>query len=196
MTPEVMIRDAALRVWAKRGDRADMREIAAAAGFSPEFVEKHYPTEEALREAVNEQVIRVAVEAFQDFVPEGSDDDAMDNLGRRITNLILDHPDAMLYVGRAAIDGERGGVAIFDAFMAIAVQQFEALRDEGKMDPDVDIEWASIHVVVFNLAIMLFREAIDNHLPEPIMSPEGMERWHRADSELFRHGWLRQTAAR
>jgi AcrR family transcriptional regulator len=196
VTPEVIIRDAALETWAKRGDRADVEEIAAAAGFSVEFVTERFATEELLREAVNEHVVAIAVEAFNDYEPEGSDDDAMDALGRRITNMILQHPNALLYVARSAIDGEPGAMGIFDAFMAIAIQQFETLRGEGRMDPDVDIEWASIHVVVFNLAILLFREAIENHLPESIMTPEGMERWHIADSELFRHGWLRQTAAR
>jgi hypothetical protein len=48
---------------------------------------------------------------------------------------------------------------------------------------------------VFNLSSVLFSEAVANHLPEPLSTDAGIERWHAADTELFRRGYLRDQSA-
>ena len=193
LTASAVIRETALEEFAQSlGDTSIVR-VAKAAGVPIALVEEHFATDTELREAVDEYVVSLAVEAFADFELSGSSDDAMEELGRRITNLIMAHPNALLYVARSVIEGDPGGLAMFDAFMAIATQQFQALAEEDRLDPDLDIQWAALHVVIFNLATLLFKDAIENHLPESFMTPEGMERWHVADAELFRRGFLRRA---
>jgi hypothetical protein len=140
-------------------------------------------------------VIGVAMEAFGGFEPSGDADDVFEELAQRVTSLMRSHPDALLYVGRGAIEGEPGCLGIFDAFMAIATAQLEALAAAGKLDPELDIPWSALHVVVFNLSTVLFRRAIENHLPGPLLDPDGIARWHAADTELFRRGFLREAGS-
>ena len=183
------IRTAATRVYAERGRFGTLDDVADAAGVSRATVDRHYPDEALLREAINEHVMGLAARYF-DGAPLDDDTD-YSRFGRRVTNLLKDNPDEIRYVARAAIDGDPDGLAMFDAFMAIALQNYRELDNHGVLDDDVDIEWASIHQVVWNLAVMLFQDAIDNHLPEPLSTDAGIERWHQADTELFRHGWLK-----
>jgi hypothetical protein len=109
-----------------------------------------------------------------------------------VTAVVRDHPDELLYIARAASEGDPGGLGMFDAFMAIALGSFEALAAQGRLEPDLDVEWAALHVVIFNLSTLLFRDAIEQHLPEPLISEAGIARWHAADTELFRRGFLRR----
>jgi AcrR family transcriptional regulator len=190
------IRAAAMEAFAAHGDAASIRGIAQAAEVSPGLVQHHFASKAELREAVNEHVLEVAGRAFADLDTDGAADDVFEDLAQRVTSIMRDHPDALLYVARAVIDGDPGGLGIFDGFMAIAVTRLEALAEDGRLDPDLDLEWAALHVVIFNLSTVLFQRAIENHLPEPLRSPEGVARWHAADTELFRRGFLRAGAPR
>ena len=145
--------------------------------------------------SIDERIIRLAERAFHDFDPAASSDDPFGDLARRVTALVREHPDELRYVARAAIDGEPGGLGLFDAFVAIALTRLEALRDEGRLEPGLDVEWAALHIVIFNLSSVLFSDAIENHLPGPLSSDAGLERWHAADTELFRRGFLRSERA-
>jgi AcrR family transcriptional regulator len=183
------IRSAATKVYAEDGRFTTLDDVAAAAGVSRSTLDHHYPSEALLREAINEHVMTLAARYFGDAPLD--DDEDYSHFGRRVTNLLRDNPDEIRYVARAAIDRDPDGLAMFDAFMAIALHNYRVLDDNGVLDDNVDIEWAALHQVVWNLAVMLFEHAIDNHLPEPLATGEGLERWHQADTELFRHGWLR-----
>jgi AcrR family transcriptional regulator len=191
------IRAAAMAAFAAYGDAVSTTAIAHDAGVSEAALEHHFPTRTALREAVNEHVLSLVVPAFAGFDPRGgSDDEIFDELAERVTSVMRDHPDALLYVGRAAIDGDPGGLGIFDAFMAIATGALEELAGQGRLDPDLDVQWAALHVVIFNLSTLLFEQAVESHLPERLRSPAGIARWHAADTELFRRGFLRASLPR
>ena len=193
-TAAARIRVAAMHAFAAQGDAVSNEAIAAAAGVTPPALEHHFPTRVALREAVNEHVLSLAAGAFAGFEPRGSDDEIFEEMAERVTSVMRDHPEALLYVARATIDGDPGGLGIFDAFMAIATGMLDDLAEQGRLDPGLDVEWAALHVVIFNLSTLLFEQAIDEHLPERLRSPEGIARWHAADTELFRRGFLRQAA--
>ena len=186
---------AALEVFGARGAAASLEEVAERGGVSMEALAARYPTEAALHEALGEHVLAIAAEALGGL-EEVRDDDPFGDLAERGTSMMREHPDALVYVARGAIDGEPGGLGLFDAFMAIALARFDELAAAGRLDPDLDVEWAALHVVIFNLSTLLFERAIDNHLPEGLRSPDGIERWHRADTELFRRGFLRARSAR
>jgi AcrR family transcriptional regulator len=183
---------AATTVLAERGPLATHADVAEAAGVAPALVEHHFPTVGELRAAVDERVLTLAAQAFEGMGTGAGD--PYDDMAARVTTLLRDHPDELLYVARGAIDGEPGALGIFDAFMAVATTSLQCLSEEGLLDPDLDLEWAALHVVIFNLSTVLFEQAVDDHLPEGLRTPEGIARWHAADTELFRRGFLRPLA--
>jgi AcrR family transcriptional regulator len=192
LTAVARIRNAALDGFARDGVAAtSIRGVAEAAGVSPGLVQHHFPAKADLRAAVNEYVISIARDAFEDVsVGEGAAD-IFEEMGNRIMALVRDHPTALRYVARAAAEGDPAALALFDGFVAIAETQQGRLADEGLLEPGLDRTWAALHLVVFNLGAVMFQKAIDRHLPEPFMRPESLERWNAATTALFRRAFSR-----
>ncbi len=196
LTSYARIRNAALEGFARDGVAGtSIRDVAKAAEVSPGLVQHHFPTKAALIGAVNDYVIGVASDAFSDPPGEGSPTDVQQELGDRVTAFVREHPTALLYVARSAADGDRAALEIFDAFLAIARAQWQALADHALLRPDIDLTWAALHVVVLNLGTILLVDAINRHLPEPFLDPEQLERWNAASNALFREGLYRRRTA-
>ncbi len=192
LTAYARIRDAALELFADRGVRAtSVRDIAAAAGVSPGLVQHHFATKAGLRDAINDHVVAVAVEAFNDLPTDGDPTLIQQQLGDRVTAFVRDNSPALRYVARAVADRDEGALRIFDAFVAISRAQWERLAEHGLLRPDASLEWAALHVVVLNLATVLMREAIERHLPAPFTDPEELDRWNQATNALFQRGLYR-----
>jgi AcrR family transcriptional regulator len=181
--------EAALRGFAESGVAAtSIRDVAASAGVSPGLVQHHFTTKDKLREAVNEYVVARAAETFAEPPSEDSAEEIQRELGDRVTGLAREHPEALLYVARLTADEDPSALEIFDAFLGIANRQWQQLADEGLLRPDVDIGWAALQAIVLILGSALFEGAISRHLPAPWRSSDQLERWNRANSELFRQG--------
>lgn len=187
------IRNAALEGFASQGFAAtSIRGVAAAAGVSPGLVQHHFGTKVGLRDAVNEYVIAVAVETFQNLVRDGDDAEAWTVMGDTTTAWVRDNALALRYLARTLAEGDAEASRIFDALVEIARTNWLApLTRMGLLRPDADQGWAALHVVVFNLASVLFESAISRHLPEPLLDSEQLQRWNTATTELYRHGLSR-----
>ena len=61
------------------------------------------------------------------------------------------------------------------------------------LEPGVDLDWASMHVVVLNLASLLFEPAISRVLGEPFLGDEQLERWTAATTALFQRAIQRRV---
>jgi AcrR family transcriptional regulator len=189
LTTFARIRNAALEGFARDGASAtSIRDVAKAANVSPGLVQHHFPTKAALTEAVNDHVMSVAEAAFADMPAAHSTADASAELGRRVTALIREHPDALRYVARASSGADPGALEMFDTFVNIAEKQWEQLAVNGLLRPDIDRRWAALNTIIFNLAPLIFQTALDRHLPDSFSSPQGLERWQNAGTALFRHG--------
>jgi AcrR family transcriptional regulator len=187
------IRNAALAAFARDGvEASSIREIARAAGVSPGLVQHYFATKAALRDAVNEHVIALVAAPFEDVPLDPSGDDPFQALGDRITALVGAHPEAVRYAARAIVEGDDAALRLFDAFIAIAGTLWERLADAGLLREDLDREWTALHVVIFNLATVLFRPAIERHLPAPFLEPEQLQRWNVATTDLLREGAFRR----
>ena len=192
LTAYARIRDAALELFADGGVRAtSIRDVAAAAGVSPGLVQHHFTTKSGLRDAINDHVVAVAVEAFDELPTDGDPTLIQQQMGDRVTEFVRDNSVALRYVARAVADRDEGALRIFDAFVAISRAQWERLAEHGLLRPDASLEWASLHVVVLNLATVLMREAIERHLPAPFTEPHELERWNQATNGLFQRGLYR-----
>jgi TetR/AcrR family transcriptional regulator, regulator of cefoperazone and chloramphenicol sensitivity len=196
LTGLARIRNAALNGFARDGVAAtSIRDVAKEAGVSPGLVQHYFSTKAALVEAVNGHVVAIATDAFSDPSQSSSPSEAQQELGDRVTAFVREHPTAVLYVARSAADGEEAALEIFDAFVAIARDQWQRLADRGLLRPDTDLTWTALHAVVLVLGAVLLEDAVDRHLPQPFFTPGQLERWNAASNALFREGTYRATPA-
>jgi len=186
---EARIRNAALKGFALQGIRAtSVREIARSAGVSPGLVQHHFPSKAALRTAVDEHVVDVARRAFAGVPEPDSLTESLEELGLRVARFVHEQPDALLYVARAAADGEEAALRTFDVFVEIAERQWRALAYRGLLDDGIDLPWAALQVTLINLGAVLFAGAVSRHLPASFHDPDQLDRWQRATTALFEHG--------
>jgi AcrR family transcriptional regulator len=182
--------EVALLGFAESGVEAtSIRDVAAAAGVSAGLVQHHFASKDELRAAVNQYVVERAAETFAELPVAESPAEVLRELGDRVTGLAHEHPEAMLYVARLSADEDPAALAIFDAFLDIAKQQWNQLAETGALRADLDIEWAAMQVIVLVLGSALFEGALNRHLPAPWRSPDQLERWNKANAELFRRGF-------
>jgi AcrR family transcriptional regulator len=181
--------EAALLGFAESGVEAtSIRDVAAAAGVSPGLVQHHFASKDELREAVNRYVVERAAETFAELPAKDSAAEILREMGDRVTGWAREHPEALLYVARLSADEDPAALRIFDAFLEIAKQQWARLAEMGVLRAGADIEWAALQTIVSILGTALFEGAIGRHLPAPWRTPKQLERWNRANAELFRRG--------
>lgn len=192
LTASARIRNAALERFARDGVAGTtIRDVAKVAGVSPGLVQHHFKTKADLEQAVNEYVLQIAVEAsegLEEATAEATTEELFLAMGQRITALVRDHRSALLYVIRSAANGEKAGLNIFDAFLALVNRHVERLAEEGTLRDDVDRLWLGLQVVILDLGTVLLEPAIERHLPEPLLEPEQLDRWRKACTELLRQG--------
>jgi AcrR family transcriptional regulator len=196
LTGLARIRNAALAGFAREGvGSTSLRDVAKAADVSPGLVQHHFPTKTALVSAVNDYVVRIATDAFRE-VPWGESPlDVQKELGDRVTAFVLAQPTALSYVARSVADGDETALQIFDAFVALAGDLWRSLAEHGLLREDTDATWTALHPVVFVLGTVLFKEAIERHLPDSFFAPEQLERWNIASNALFRQGLYKPQQA-
>jgi TetR/AcrR family transcriptional regulator, regulator of cefoperazone and chloramphenicol sensitivity len=195
LTAVARIRNAALERFARDGVAGTtIRDVAKMAGVSPGLVQHHFKTKADLERAVNEHVLQIAVEASEGLeeATAGADTEELFlAMGERITELVRDHRSALLYVIRSAANGEKAGLDIFDAFLALVNRHVERLAEEGTLREGVDRLWLGLQVVILDLGTILLEPAIDRHLPAPMLEPDQLDRWRKACTELLRQGFVK-----
>lgn len=187
LSAQARIRNAALRGFAAKGIAAtSIRDVASAAGVSPGLVQHHFGTKAGLRAAVNEYVIGVAEETFANLVSEDTPE-AWTAMGDTVTAWVGDNELGLRYLARALSEGDPDATEIFQTLLEFAQQKWlQPLAEAGRLRVDVDREWAAIHVLVFNLACVLFEPAISRQLPQPFFATEQLQRWNTATTDLYR----------
>jgi TetR/AcrR family transcriptional regulator, regulator of cefoperazone and chloramphenicol sensitivity len=195
LTASARIRNAALEGFARDGlAGTTIRDVANAAGVSPGLVQHHFKTKADLEQAVNDYVLQIAVEAsegLEEATSEASTEELFLAMGERTMELVRDHRSALLYVIRSAANGEKAGLDIFDAFLALVNRHVERLAKEGTLRDDVDRLWLGLQVVILDLGTVLLEPAIDRHLPRPLLEPDQLDRWRKACTELLRQGFVK-----
>jgi AcrR family transcriptional regulator len=196
LTGLARIRNAALESFAADGVVAtSIRDVAKRAGVSPGLVQHYFPAKAALVDAVNRHVVAIATDAFSELSQSSSPIEAQQELGDRVTAFVREHPMAVRYVARSTADGDQGALEIFDAFFAIARDQWQRLAEHDLLRADIDLTWTALHAVVLVLGTVLLEDAIDRRLPQPFFTPDQLGRWNAASNALFREGTYRATPA-
>lgn len=189
LTPYARIRNAALEGFAARGVRGtSIRDVAEAAGVSAGLVQHHFGTKAGLRAAVDEYVTAVAAELFGE-VDVTRMRDPFAEFGDLVTGLITEAPAVLLYVARSAVENDEEGQAIFRGFVSLARRQFDALAADDRLAAGLDLDWATLHVVIWTLATLLLQGPISAVLGGEFARSPQLERWNVATAELFRAGF-------
>jgi AcrR family transcriptional regulator len=195
LTAYARIRNAALELFAARGVAAtSIREVAQAAGVSPGLVQHHYGTKAGLQKAVDEFVVEDALWTIADL-PEPLEERSAE-FAARMGAVIRDRPESVRYLARAASEGSELGLRAFQEIVDFGVREFRAMEKAGQLSPDLDLEWAVLQMLLFNLSTMMFQPAIEHALGESIMTEEGRRRVNAAATRLFTYGFTRTPAPR
>jgi AcrR family transcriptional regulator len=162
-----------------------IRSIARAAGVSTGSIQHFFPSQVALRQAVTDYVVDMVRDAFADTVSGTSAIDVGSELGHRLTEFFHRHPSESRYLARTLIDQDDTATGLFSALLGLSTAQWTQLSEDGLLRKNVDALWAALHVVIINVGTILLEDLIDEHLPHPLNSSSGIERWRRAQTDLF-----------
>jgi AcrR family transcriptional regulator len=195
LTAYARIRNAALESFATRGSAATtIRDVAKAAGVSPGLVQHHFGTKAGLRKAVDEFVVADALSTITDL-PEAFEERSAE-FAARMGAVTRERPAAVLYLARAASEGNELGLRAFKEIVEFGVREFRAMEEAGQLGPDLDLEWAVLQMLLFNLSTIMFEPAISHALGQSIMSEEGRRRMNAAATRLFTAAFTRTPAPR
>jgi len=182
------IRLAALRSFATRGAAAtSLRSVAADAGVSLGLVQHHFETKAGLIKAVDDYVMGVVIKMVS-RPPSTHPSDSIADMGSRITNLFIEHPDVVDYFGRALIDGSDLGATIWDTLAAYGTARWNTRKETGEARDDIDVTWAALNSLVLALGTLILRGHIERQVPDAFSSPAQLERWQESVNTLLREG--------
>jgi TetR/AcrR family transcriptional regulator, regulator of cefoperazone and chloramphenicol sensitivity len=158
------------------------------------LVQHYYGTKAALVNAVGDHVVRVISEALESDVLPPAPQDALVEMGRRLTMVMAEQGDAFAYIGRALVEGEPIGSEIFDGLLKVSLAQGDLLRERNQTRQDLDPLWSALNPLLLRLGPMLLRSHIERHLPEPFNSPTQLRRWDEAVTTLIWQGHMRSDS--
>ena len=190
--PVDRIRNAAMRSFATHGfANTSLRAVASTAGVSLGLVQHHFATKAGLIKAVDDYVLTVVLTRITEEVP-ASASDSVAEIGDRVTRMIAELPDIVDYVGRALIDSRPVGYMVFDALLNSGTARWNQRGERGETRPDLDLTWAAVNSLVLALGTFILRGHIERNLPQPLTSPEQLQRWQASVTMLLREGLFKQ----
>lgn len=182
------IRTAALKSFATHGASAtSLRTVAEAAGVSVGLVQHHFTNKAGLIKAVDDYVQGVVIEIIARPIQPPPADSVAD-MGGRVTELIVEYPEIVDYVGRALIDGSPLGTTIFDTLVAFGMARWNQRKDNGEARPDIDVTWAALNSLVMALGTLILRGHLERQVPQAFTTPAQLQRWQDSVNTLLRDG--------
>jgi TetR/AcrR family transcriptional regulator, regulator of cefoperazone and chloramphenicol sensitivity len=182
LTARARIRDAAIRLFAERGnDGTTVRDIAKAAGVSPGLLRHHFGSKEALREACDFHVLDRLVKIKEELVLEG-----------KVASpgfLPSVHPTILLfyrYVTRALLDGSSRAAAMFDDMVTVTEEWI------SKNAPDVTEDYRAYAAVFVGMqsGILAMHQHVSRALGVDVFTTDGHLRMAGALADFYSHPLL------
>lgn len=188
-TPKERIRAAALSCFGTRGIAGtSLRTVAETAEVSVGLVQHHFRTKAALTAAVDQYVLQVVSEALEPTALPEPPSDGLHEAGRRLTALMAERPDVMIYLGRALAEGGALGSVIFTGLLSISAGQREQFVRQGHAPPDLDLEWATLNPLILRVGAIILHPYIELYLGKSFFTEPQLRRWDAAVTSLIRHG--------
>jgi AcrR family transcriptional regulator len=188
---EERIRDAALTTFSTHGIAAtSLRMVAETAEVSIGLVQHYFGTKAALRDDVDQYVLRVVGEALEPTVMPGPPADGLNEAGRRLIELMAAKPKVMAYLGRALAEGREFGGVIFDGLVRISAAQRDQFVQRGMTRSDLDPDWAALNPLILRVGAIILHPYIERYLGEEFFTQPQLRRWDAAVTDLIRVGQL------
>ena len=165
LTARARIRDAALRLFAKRGlDGTTIRDIARAAGVSGGLIRHHFGSKDDLRAACDSYALDQIMRIKEQAVLEG-----------QLANpafMSAAHPTVLLtlrYLARSLVDGSPAAAAMFDEMVALG----EAWLDQQHPGQIPDPRGYSAVLVAMQSGLFMMHGQLSRWLGADIFTAEG-----------------------
>jgi AcrR family transcriptional regulator len=184
------IRAAAMKCFATHGTEAtSLRMVALTAGVSIGLVQHRFGSKAALIKAVDDELVTIVSEAAPLPVPPP---DPIADVGHRVTSLIAEHPDAIDYLAHLLIEDHPTGRVIFDKLLDIGKAQWDSLRAQGHLRPDLDPTWSALNPLILVLGTLILRSHIERQLAQPFTTAAQLRKWETAINSLIDGGQLQK----
>ncbi len=169
-----------------------MRMVADDASVSIGLVQHYFKTKACLVNTVDQYVLHVISEALGPAGMPNAPADALEEAGKRMTQLTTDHPLVISYLGRALCEGGEVGSVVFDGLVAISTAQRDHFREQGSLRADLDPLWAVLNPLILRVGAFVLRPHIERHLGEPFFTATQLQRWDDSVTKALREGQFRQ----
>ena len=181
--PRERIRREATRLMAQRGFGAiSVNDVAQAAGLSKQALLYHYPSREALHEAVIDALVEqsnrhllLLLGAFS-----GQGEDRLEQVMLQLRGFFDAEPDAACLILREVLDGEHTPMARLtkglEPWLRLVTDALRQGQREGRVRPELDPEAAVAHVGVLLLTSFAL--------------PWQAQGWPQAPRAEWRERWL------
>jgi AcrR family transcriptional regulator len=195
-TTKSLVRATALRMFAENGIAAtSLRAIAGAAGVSPGLVIHHFGSKNGLRRAVDADVLEQLTAALggtpadpDASTSEAGDPDVGEPIAGReepLVRVLRTRPALVQYLARALEEDVDIGRELFHRFFpdargAAGVQDSEPVHAEEF--------WSSIQRLALIIGPLLLLRFIDHELGGPLLDPQNLPRWLKANARLLEFG--------
>ena len=182
LTTRARIRDAAIRRFAADGFDVAMREIAADAGVTAGLITHHFRSKVGLRDACDEEVIRVIGQAKRDSVVTGGGVDVLSQLALTETYGPYVH-----YVLQSVIAGGPFARSLLDSMVADAVEYMARGVDAGLIAPSPDEERRARYLSLTSLGALMLFMRLEATNPRDLGASVGeyLVRYGATSAELF-----------
>lgn len=196
LTTRARLRDAALALFAKQGFAAtSTRAVAAEAGVSPGLVTHHFGSKEGLRQAVEDEVLRVFDDALADLEGVGDQETMLAALGALTARVFGEDPVLRGYLRHALLEDGSAGAGLFSRLLGGAQRELERLASLSGLRADADPLWAPYQVLFLILGPLLLEPVMQPALAQPVFAPETVEARSEANQRLLMHGLLTEGAS-
>lgn len=183
-TARARVRDAALELFAERGeDAVTMRQIAERADVSPALVVHHFGSKAGLREAVVEHVRDWVTELFDrtnDTAVTHSGDvqsGEWSSIGDILGDALPEGSPIVPYLRRLMMTGDPLGTELLAAWHRRTVEIFRAWDDAGQLLAGPDPETRAALAMSSDLGTLLLADHWQQVLGYDPLHGEGLARW-------------------
>jgi len=185
LTAQARIRNAAIAEFASKGfPKANVRDIASAAGVSPALVIHHFGSKAGLREVCDEYVLETLLQRARDDADAAS---VRNGIRDYLANPSEFH-EQVHYMTRAIDEDSPAADRFVEALVAESEGLLKAGIADGSMRPTSDLRAMSVLTLLNSLALLTMPPAIARALGHEELNPEVMRRMAMPSLELYTHG--------
>lgn len=193
LTAAALIREAATRLFAERDVAAvTVRDIAAEAGVSPSLVVHHYGSKDALKDAVDDHVVRFFGDMIAEFADASGQDLAAASTSSALAARLGDGP-ILPYARRLLADGGPAAERLFRSLYDMSREMVRRYEQAGVFTPSPDEAVRVAVLLVNDLGVVLLRDQIRAVVGVDPLAPDGIVRWSQAVLDLYANGLMTTT---